>query len=468
MTQSKPISVFIGSSTEGLSIAQAIQLELEGDAVCTIWYQGVFGLSEGTLESLESALSKYQFAILVLTPDDMATVSGESVQLPRDNVLFELGLFMGRLGRKHVFVVYHDDEHIKLPTDLAGITVGRFRAPHASRGLRHLSTTDLLPVIGPVVSRIRAAIHRVQEEQPPDIRVYYVAPTLTHNDFYANFQAKLEVEIAKEVHFTWQYCAPKGGTAYDTYAEVERALAQARPQDAVLLVPKDLDDPRMAELLRAILARYSMPRVVFIDQPPPGDFLLGERISFVGSDDRKVGILAALAVHEKVGAKANRTYCAISGPGGELRVKGFTDALQCLDPEAQIDTFNLGDVDRIESLPHVRHIIRSFPPDACVGLFAGNDETALGIVQLLGDEGRENVHVVGCDCTREMRLAVDGKNPAALATIDINAEGQAQKVIQAIRRRVIEFQEPRLYPVSLQAKRLLRDAAFRSLWEARP
>ncbi|MCH7964513.1 MAG: hypothetical protein IH852_11325 [Bacteroidetes bacterium] len=55
----KRSTVFIGSSTEGLGIAQAIQLELKDEAICTIWYQGVFGLGKGTLESLIEALPNF-------------------------------------------------------------------------------------------------------------------------------------------------------------------------------------------------------------------------------------------------------------------------------------------------------------------------------------------------------------------------------------------------------------------------
>lgn len=53
--------IFIGSSVEGLRVAEVIQLALEHVAECTIWSQGVFGLSMGTLESLVQGVSRAAF-----------------------------------------------------------------------------------------------------------------------------------------------------------------------------------------------------------------------------------------------------------------------------------------------------------------------------------------------------------------------------------------------------------------------
>ena len=119
--------IFIGSSTEGLKIAQSIQVLLDKSCEVTIWSQGVFGLSQGTLESLVLALDKFDFAILVLTPDDMTISQEQTTQSPRDNVLFELGLFVGGIGRDRTFIVFDRSRQIKIPTDLAGITFASFQ-----------------------------------------------------------------------------------------------------------------------------------------------------------------------------------------------------------------------------------------------------------------------------------------------------------------------------------------------------
>ena len=128
MSNSRP-SVFIGSSKEGLPVAEAIQLGLDHDCQVTIWSQGVFGLSRGTLETLAEEVNRYDFAVLILTPDDLTLSREELTPSPRDNVLLELGMFIGAIGRRRSFIVYDRTKQLKLPTDLAGITPATF-APH--------------------------------------------------------------------------------------------------------------------------------------------------------------------------------------------------------------------------------------------------------------------------------------------------------------------------------------------------
>lgn len=134
MARARP-TVFVGSSSEGLRIAKTFQVLLDHACEVTIWSQGVFGLSQGTLESLVQALDEYDFAVLVLTADDLITTREASASAPRDNVLFELGLFMGSLGRSRTFIVYDRTASLKLPSDLAGVSAATFE-PHASGNLQ--------------------------------------------------------------------------------------------------------------------------------------------------------------------------------------------------------------------------------------------------------------------------------------------------------------------------------------------
>jgi len=117
--------LFIGSSSEGLNIAQSLKKSL--DEACnswiesTIWNSGtIFKLNRGTLDSLVSASRKYDYAILVATADDITIKREEIVEAIRDNVLFEAGLFTGALGIERAFILI--DENINPPTDLLGIT----------------------------------------------------------------------------------------------------------------------------------------------------------------------------------------------------------------------------------------------------------------------------------------------------------------------------------------------------------
>jgi predicted nucleotide-binding protein len=56
-------------------------------------HEGIFKPSLTFIESLESELAKSDFAVLTLTPDDQSISRGQLSMEPRDNVLFELGLF---------------------------------------------------------------------------------------------------------------------------------------------------------------------------------------------------------------------------------------------------------------------------------------------------------------------------------------------------------------------------------------
>jgi len=128
MTDQLP-AVFIGSSVEGLSVAREVEQQLQHYALTTIWKDGVFLPGSGTLETLLDTVHQFDFAVMILSPDGVTETRNARHASPRDNVIFELGVFMGYLGRKRSFIVHEEGADLMLPSDLAGITL----APYSKR-----------------------------------------------------------------------------------------------------------------------------------------------------------------------------------------------------------------------------------------------------------------------------------------------------------------------------------------------
>jgi len=118
---SKP-KVFIGSSSEGLNDAEKVKSILErNDFEANIWNDDAFKPHRSYLNSLMQAVLEADFAVLVATKDDELTQRGVTKKAPRDNVIFELGLFMGYIGLNRCVGVFEKD--VKRPSDLDGIEV---------------------------------------------------------------------------------------------------------------------------------------------------------------------------------------------------------------------------------------------------------------------------------------------------------------------------------------------------------
>lgn len=134
--------VFIGSSDEALPIARDIANHLKPEIVCVPWKDDPsFKLSTFTLEGLEAALATYDFGIFIFGEDDAVKSKGVAAFLPRDNVVFECGLFMGRLGRDRTFVVRAEGSRIL--TNLEGLTVARYESSALGVSQLHLVANDL-------------------------------------------------------------------------------------------------------------------------------------------------------------------------------------------------------------------------------------------------------------------------------------------------------------------------------------
>jgi CRP/FNR family transcriptional regulator, cyclic AMP receptor protein len=145
------IRLFIISSAEALEVARTIQNAFEFDFTVVVWTDGVFRASWYPIESLERELDKSDFAIAVAQPDDITEVRGKSSATARDNVIFELGMFIGRIGRQRSFLVEPRGEEVKLPSDLSGITALGYK----------YDRDNLAAALGPACNRIRAIVREL-------------------------------------------------------------------------------------------------------------------------------------------------------------------------------------------------------------------------------------------------------------------------------------------------------------------
>jgi hypothetical protein len=127
--------VFIGSSNEAIGVANALQAFLEdgsnypagsttdGVPEVRVWKDaGIFPLAETVKESLVKATLEYDFAVMIFSGEDTMTVREVETPAPRDNVVFEAGLFAGALGFDRLFIVTPRAVPVRIPSDLAGFT----------------------------------------------------------------------------------------------------------------------------------------------------------------------------------------------------------------------------------------------------------------------------------------------------------------------------------------------------------
>ncbi len=150
-------TIFIGSSTKGVPIAEALQEGLIKYYEVELWGQGTFRLMQSNINSLIEAGKYFDYAVLVLTPDDEITANATTVPSPRDNVIFEIGFFLGALGQERTFIVYDHTANLKIPSDLAGISFATFY-PSASG---HLTAA-----LGPACTKIKNSIEAIKPPGP--------------------------------------------------------------------------------------------------------------------------------------------------------------------------------------------------------------------------------------------------------------------------------------------------------------
>lgn len=190
MGRNKP-RIFIASSVEGIDAAYAIQELLEFSAECTVWDQDVFAPSSVTLLDLIKRAQDSDYGIFVFSFDDTIKIRDSEELTVRDNVVFELGLFIGIVGIANCFIVMpraNDDIH--LPTDLTGITPLKYDSKRTDNNLK--------AALGPSANQIKKVIRsftfpdkQVSQELSQQINAIGLNAFFSSRDDYNKYRASI-------------------------------------------------------------------------------------------------------------------------------------------------------------------------------------------------------------------------------------------------------------------------------------
>lgn len=145
--------IFIGSTVEGLELAELMQEQLMYDFEIQIWNQGVFRPGFSNLQNLIEASNKFDYAVFLFTFDDTTNIRNNNFKTVRDNIIFEYGLFTGSIGRDRTwFVIDVDTDRTHLPTDLIGINPIKYK----------MNKNNISSAVGPICTQLRRAINELE------------------------------------------------------------------------------------------------------------------------------------------------------------------------------------------------------------------------------------------------------------------------------------------------------------------
>jgi hypothetical protein len=115
--------VFLGSSSESQEYARVVQSLIfdVGGEVTAWWSDDAFPAGKTFIESLFELTTRTNASLLLASPDDKVTKRGDLQFAPRDNIMFEHGLFAGAHGRGRAAIATVGNP--SLPTDLLGVVV---------------------------------------------------------------------------------------------------------------------------------------------------------------------------------------------------------------------------------------------------------------------------------------------------------------------------------------------------------
>ncbi|MDN4608192.1 TIR domain-containing protein [Sporosarcina highlanderae] len=195
MKQNKP-KVFIGSSREAIPYATAVHEDLRYVAEVTPWFAGTFNPLKYTMEDLETQLDYNDFAVFICSPDDIINIRGATFLITRDNTLFEMGLFWGKLRRGRVFYLIPD----LTPKEISGMKIEDYHLLSDLVGINPLlyeirSTPNPAASVSIACGRIKSIIQELGFYLDPKIELEKAQLRQKERDAVSLFLLKLAKEL---------------------------------------------------------------------------------------------------------------------------------------------------------------------------------------------------------------------------------------------------------------------------------
>lgn len=124
----RPIAFLACSSEAAVNIAPSIQAMVSRSAIVQMWTQDFFRPGRFVLEELVDQAGKFDFCLILFAADDIVNLRGKKYIAARDNTVLEAGLFISKIGRYRTLILLPDMPNLRLPSDLAGLTVIKYPA----------------------------------------------------------------------------------------------------------------------------------------------------------------------------------------------------------------------------------------------------------------------------------------------------------------------------------------------------
>jgi predicted nucleotide-binding protein len=146
--------IFIICSVEALEVAKTVRIGLRHVSKhIVLWSdEQIFESGSYPLEALEKEVACADFAIALAEPDDIVRSRDRTQDSVRDNVIFELGFFMSRLGRARSLLLIPRGSNVKLPSDFKGLVPISYHKPEKD--------DELAIALGPTIDEIGKIIRK--------------------------------------------------------------------------------------------------------------------------------------------------------------------------------------------------------------------------------------------------------------------------------------------------------------------